>query len=319
MGDTSGNSAAARPRIAVAAGCLINAAGEVLIAQRPAGKIAAGQWEFPGGKIEPGESARDALTRELHEELGVTVRAAQPLIRVVHDYSDRTVMLDCWRITAWDGEPQSREQQAFAWVAPQRIDDYPILAADGPIIAALRLPAQYVFTPPDIDAAALLARVPALPHGALLRLRLPLLNDADYRVLARDVISAGGARALRVIVDREPELAVQLGAAGWHANTKALAALTARPRDVSLCLASAHSFAELQRAASLGFDAAVLGAVRATASHPGEAGLGVAQASVWTQRANLPVYWLGGMVPSDIDEVQQQYAQGIAAIGAYWR
>ncbi|WP_028080057.1 Nudix family hydrolase [Solimonas soli] len=307
-----------RPRIAVAAGCLVNAAGEVLIAQRPEGKIAAGQWEFPGGKIEAGESPRAALLRELHEELGVTVREARPLIKVVHDYSDRTVELDCWRITAWGGEAQGRERQALAWVAPARIKDYPILAADGPIVAALRLPAHYVFTPPDIDADALLARLPRLPHGALLRLRLPALRDGDYRALAAAVIAAARPLGLRVIVDREPEMAARIGASGWHATTTVLATLPARPAGPALCLASAHTPDELRRAAALGFDAAVLGAVRPTASHAGAAGLGEAQAAHWTQRANLPVYWLGGMGPDDLHAVQQRYAQGIAAISAYW-
>ncbi|MFT4045490.1 MAG: Nudix family hydrolase [Solimonas sp.] len=309
----------ARPRIAVAAGCLVNAAGEVLIAQRPEGKIAAGQWEFPGGKIEPGESAREALARELNEELGVAVREAQPLIRIVHDYSDRTVELDCWRVTAWDGAPQSRERQAFAWVSPARIDEYPILAADGPIIAALRLPAHYVFTPPQISVTALLAGLPALPRGALLRLRLPTLTDAAYRAVAAEVVAAAVAPALRVIVDRDPALVGQVGAAGWHANAAALAAVSARPAGLPLCFASAHTLDELRRAAALGFDAAVLGTVRPSASHPGEPGLGTARAAAWTQQAGLPVYWLGGMVPADVDETRRHYAQGVAAIRAYWR
>jgi len=307
-----------RPRIAVAAGCLVNAAGEVLIAQRPEGKIAAGQWEFPGGKIERGETAREALVRELHEELGVTVRQARPLIKVVHDYSDRTVELDCWQISAWDGAPQGREQQAFAWVRPERITDYPILAADGPIIAALRLPAHYVFTPPDITPAALLAGLAHLPRGALLRLRLPALGAADYRALAADVIAAGAAQDLRVLLDRDPELVIALGAAGWHATSTALQTLKARPEGLALCLASAHTREELRRAADLGFDAAVLGSVRPTASHPGQPGLGEAQAEGLTQGANLPVYWLGGMAPDDVAAVQQRYAQGVAAIRAYW-
>ncbi|MGH8541632.1 MAG: NUDIX domain-containing protein, partial [Stenotrophobium sp.] len=116
-----------KPVIPVAAGCMVNAAGEVLIAQRPDGKIAAGLWEFPGGKIEPGESAHGALVRELHEELGVTVRAARPLIRIAHEYSDRSVILDTWLVSGFDGEPHARENQALAWVLPSRLSDYPLL------------------------------------------------------------------------------------------------------------------------------------------------------------------------------------------------
>src|SRR3546814_5314419 len=124
--------------------------GRVLIAQRPVGKIAAGQWEFPGGKIETGESAHDALVRELREEIGIEVRDARPLICITHDYRDRRVRLDCWKIKRWDGEPAGREAQALAWVRPQAINDYPILAADAPIITALNLPDDYVFTAADM-------------------------------------------------------------------------------------------------------------------------------------------------------------------------
>lgn len=307
---------AQRPRIAVAAGCLVDGAGRVLIAQRPHGKIAAGQWEFPGGKIEAGETARAALVRELEEELGVTVRVARPLIKVVHAYRERTVELDCWLASAWSGEPQGREQQAFAWVRLDEIDGYPILAADAPILSALRLPAHYVFTPPDIGAEALLARLPQLPRGALLRLRLPALDDVAYAALAARVLVAAGG-ALRVVLDRDPEMVGRLGAAGWHADSGRLAALPSRPA-VPLCLASAHSPAELTRARELGFDAAVLGPVRPTPTHPDASGLGEATAAAWTQAANLPVYWLGGLGPGDLDAVQAHYAQGVAAIRAYW-
>lgn len=310
---------AQRPRIAVAAGCLVDGDGRVLIAQRPHGKIAAGQWEFPGGKIEAGETARAALVRELEEELGVTVRVARPLIKVVHAYRERTVELDCWLASAWDGDPQGREQQAFAWVRLDEIDDYPILAADGPILSALRLPAHYVFTPPDIGEAALLARLPQLPRCALLRLRLPALDDAAYAALAGRVLAAAdkAGTALRVVLDRDPDMVGRLGAAGWHADSGRLAALSTRPAG-PLCLASAHSPAELARARELGFDAAVLGPVRSTPTHPAAGGLGELTAAAWTQAANLPVYWLGGLGPRDLDTVQAHYAQGVAAIRAYW-
>ncbi|HET8881164.1 MAG TPA: Nudix family hydrolase [Solimonas sp.] len=310
MGDSS------RPRIAVAAGCLVNTAGEVLIAQRPEGKIAAGQWEFPGGKIEPGESPREALARELHEELGIDVRDARPLIKVVHDYSDRSVELDCWRVTDWSGMPQGRERQALAWVRPEAIADYPILAADAPILSALRLPGEYVFTPPSATAASLQAALPSLPHGALLRLRLPTLDDETYARLAARIVPDAQACGLRVILDRSPQMVRALHADGWHANGAQLRALRARP-ELPLCVASVHDADELRRARELGFDAAVLGTVAGSASHPGGVTLGVAEAARLTQRANLPVYWIGGLRRSDLTLVQSHYAQGIAAIRAY--
>jgi 8-oxo-dGTP diphosphatase len=106
---------AALPLIDVACGVLVDADGQVLMAQRPPGKIAAGHWEFPGGKIEPGETTLAALSRELREELGVEVLAAEPLIDFVHRYRDRRVRLRTYRVTAYRGQPQGQEAQTLAW------------------------------------------------------------------------------------------------------------------------------------------------------------------------------------------------------------
>ena len=123
--------------VEVVAGALFDADGRVLIAQRPPGKVLAGRWEFPGGKLNDGEAAFDGLVRELGEELGVTVHAAERLIRYPHAYRDRTVWLDLWTVSAWSGEPQGLDGQAFKWVAPARLHEEDILEADRPMIEAL--------------------------------------------------------------------------------------------------------------------------------------------------------------------------------------
>jgi len=128
--------------VEVVAGALFDADGRVLIAQRPPGKALAGRWEFPGGKLHEGEAAYDGLVRELGEELGVAVHAAERLVRYAHAYPDRTVWLDLWAVSAWSGEPQGLDGQAFKWVAPARLHEEDILEADRPMIEALvRIPA----------------------------------------------------------------------------------------------------------------------------------------------------------------------------------
>ena len=122
------------------AGVLSDATGRVLVAQRPVGKHLAGRWEFPGGKLAKGEAPLAGLKRELIEELGLTLLAAEPLIRLHHDYHDRRVLLDVWRVTEWSGTPQSLDGQAFKWVAPDDLPAIDLLEADRPIITALRLP-----------------------------------------------------------------------------------------------------------------------------------------------------------------------------------
>jgi len=123
--------------IEVVAGALYDAAGRVLIAQRPPGKALAGRWEFPGGKLHAGESPYGALVRELHEELGVEVFAAERLMRYPHECPDRVVWLDMWIVTEWRGEPRSLDGQALKWVEPSRLDEEDILEADQPIVAEL--------------------------------------------------------------------------------------------------------------------------------------------------------------------------------------
>ena len=125
-------------RLGVAVGILMDGRGRVLVNQRPPGSHMAGYWEFPGGKIAPGEDGWQALVRELDEELGVTARYGHPLLTLSHRYPDRTVELDVWRVTEYRGVPQPREGQQLRWCAPRGLDDLKLLPADGPIVAALR-------------------------------------------------------------------------------------------------------------------------------------------------------------------------------------
>ena len=123
--------------IEVVAGGLFDPAGRVLIAQRPAGKPLAGRWEFPGGKLLPGEEPFAGLVRELREELGIEVRAAKRLLRYSYSYPERSVWLDMWLVTEWSGEVHPHDGQALAWVEPSRLSEHDILEADAPIVEAL--------------------------------------------------------------------------------------------------------------------------------------------------------------------------------------
>ena len=128
----------ARASIVVVAAALFDHDGRVLIAQRPRGKPLAGRWEFPGGKVDAGESERQALVRELREELGIEVRAARPFMRLTHAYAERDVQLALWIVERFSGAPRSLDAQAPKWVAPARLGSEDILEADQPFIAALR-------------------------------------------------------------------------------------------------------------------------------------------------------------------------------------
>jgi 8-oxo-dGTP diphosphatase len=124
----------------VSAVALIDADGRVLLAQRPPGKSLAGLWEFPGGKVEPGETPEVALIRELHEELGIDTWASclAPLTFASHTYPDFHLLMPLFACRRWQGTPQAREGQVLAWVRADALKDYPMPPADIPLIPILR-------------------------------------------------------------------------------------------------------------------------------------------------------------------------------------
>jgi 8-oxo-dGTP diphosphatase len=126
------------PTIRVVAAALYDSQGRVLITERPPGKHLAGRWEFPGGKINAGETEEQALRRELAEELGVALRRARPLLRLSHDYDDRRIDISLWVVEEFCGEPAGLDGQDLKWVSPAALDEEDMLEADVPFIAALQ-------------------------------------------------------------------------------------------------------------------------------------------------------------------------------------
>jgi len=133
-------SEAARNILLVAACALIDADGRILLAQRPEGKSLAGLWEFPGGKVEPGETPEASLVRELHEELGITTKVAclAPLTFASHTYEKFHLLMPLYVCRRYEGIPHGKEGQALKWVKPQALRDYPMPPADEPLIPMLQ-------------------------------------------------------------------------------------------------------------------------------------------------------------------------------------
>jgi 8-oxo-dGTP diphosphatase len=133
----AGDSGQSPQRIEVVVGIVRDSAGRVLVNQRRPDTHLAGLWEFPGGKRHAREGRQAALARELHEELGIEVVMAEPLLTLHHDYPDRRVHLDVWSVLEYSGEPRSREDQAIAWVYPEALSSLELLPADAPIVGKL--------------------------------------------------------------------------------------------------------------------------------------------------------------------------------------
>jgi mutator protein MutT len=162
---------------------VIDSGERVLIAQRPAGKHLAGSWEFPGGKLKPGEERQAGLARELLEEIGITIARPRPLMRIRHSYSYGEVLLDIWVVRSYSGQPQGLDAQALRWCTPEELATADLLPADRPIVAALRLPAimTRASTPYyRIDEAA----VERVDESGDSRLSGVLCSDADQALAA---------------------------------------------------------------------------------------------------------------------------------------
>ncbi len=179
--------------------------GSFLLAQRPAGKIYAGWWEFPGGKVEAGEPADAALARELHEELGIEVRTAYPWITRKHVYEHATVLLKFFRVVEWRGEPQPRERQAFVW---QRIDEpvaEPMLPANAPVLAALALPHEYAVTDAEkFGAGEMLSKVRIRLEQGLKLIQVRDKNLPNREKFAREAIDLAHRHGAKVLVNGGP-------------------------------------------------------------------------------------------------------------------
>ena len=311
-----------REAIHVTAAALTDGAGRVLISRRPDGVHQGGLWEFPGGKVEPKETPLVALARELDEELGITLRHARPLIQVRHEYGDRTIWLDVWRVESWSGEPRGREGQAIRWAPPKSLDRSLFPAADGPIITALMLPPVYLITPePGDDRQGFLKTLASCVRSGvrLVQLRAKRLEPHPYRALARQALALCEDRGATLLLNTDPDLAIDLGAHGVHLTGKRLLRHSCRPLDNERWVAaSCHDERELAHACRIGVDFVVLSPVRFTTSHPVSRPLGWARFQALVGDATVPVYALGGMDTGDLLTAWAHGGQGVACISALW-
>ncbi len=294
--------------------------GSFLLAQRPAGKVYAGYWEFPGGKVEPGEPLAEALARELHEELGIDVERAYPWIVRTYAYAHAHVRLNFFRVRAWRGEAHGKEAQGLAWQRVSALAVAPLLPANGPILRALELPFEYAITHAgEIGADAQLSLLDeALQRGLrLIQVREKDMPAAALERFAAAVIAKARPYGAKVLINSDIDLARRLGAAGVHLAAGQLADLERRP-ELDWCAASCHDAAELARAAELDVDFAVLGPVQATPTHPDAQPLGWGGFGALALGSTLPVYALGGVRRADLETAWRSGAHGIAMIRGSW-
>lgn len=310
--------------VVVVAGVIADTRGRILLARRTRGRDLAGLWEFPGGKLEPGETPQQALQRELQEELGIDARIGEALICVPQQYPHKRIRLDVHRVAGWNGPVKALDGQALAWVPPHRLRSYAMPPADRPVVAALLDPDRYLVTPTPAaggaDDGAWLAGLQQAVQGGIRRiqLRAPGIDSLRWQRLLRQAIDQNPHHDAHWLVNGDAAAARALGI-GLHLPARQLLALSARPLQPGQPVAaSCHSVEELRHAAAIGCDWAVVGPVQATASHPDVAGIGWTAFEILREQVDLPIYAIGGMTPDAIGIARSHGAQGIAAIRGLW-
>ncbi|CAM5203031.1 Nudix family hydrolase [Oligella ureolytica] len=317
-----------KPFLDVAVGVIINAEGEILLAQRPVDKSWSGWWEFPGGKIESGETAKEALLRELKEELDILVTTATPWVTFDYEYPKTKVRLAFFLVNAWEGTPKGMEQQNLAWTHPEKASELgELLPASLPPLKWLSLSPRYAITPEfnaDTDAAALSTYVDnAIAKGATL-FQFRQTNwpkgpaDKELKTLFEKLLELCHQRGAKLLINsRHPRNWWPL-ADGVQLRSADAIQLEERPIPADKLLAiSTHHLADILYAQILDADFIVLGHVKNTISHPGEDPLGWEAFEAIAKEARRPVYAIGGLSPMILQIARQHHAHGVTGISAF--
>ena len=297
--------------VQVAAGVVIDADGRVLVALRDVRAHQGGLWEFPGGKVKRGETALQALGRELREEVGIEVRRCFPFKRVYHRYPDKSVSLDVWRVTEWGGTARGCEGQAVKWVMPDELQAADMPAANGTVLRALQLP-RYMAITPQVDSIDGLVGLLEHYHTRgvrLLQLRQHHLGAQEYAWWWEKARGYCEGRGMRLLMNQPLEVLEEMRPEYCHLNSRALMGLRARPDfGGGLLSASCHSREELKRAEEIGVDLVLLSPID---------GMGWERFEELAAAVSLPVYALGGVGPDDWPRVYQHSGVGLAGIRAF--
>lgn len=301
-------------RIEVAAAIVRDSSGRVLLSKRPEHKHQGGCWEFPGGKLERGETPARALVRELKEELDIEVSSCLPFMTIEHAYPELTVRLHFREVSAWKGEPRGMEGQPLDWFEPASLSSLDFPTANRPVVTALALPDCFAILPESFSGGDPADLLQALPAGAGLYLRG--LEKQPDRLLA--LARACEEQRVPIMVRNDASLAAAARARVLHFSGDRLAR-GGVPSFNGFRSAAVHDRKEMELAVAAGLDMAFLSPVSRTGSHPGVAPLGWEGFSAIARGKPLAVYALGGVAPADLVRAREAGARGVAGIRAFFK
>ncbi len=302
----------------IAVAVIKNMQQQVLISKRKNNVHQGGLWEFPGGKIEAGESVFSALKRELFEELGISITAATPLIKIKHHYQDLSVLLDVWQINDFSGIAYGKEGQKIKWslINKLSITDFPV--ANKTIITAVQLPSYYAILD-DSNEVALFAKLEKILNKQTQLIQLRLKNSTAQQIeqFLMQAIPLCKKHQVELLINSGVSNAQQIKIDGLHLTSSDLMALKKRPMIKGWLAASCHNLSQLQHAENIGVDFAVLAPVLPTKTHPNAKTLGWQMFLELLEKINIPVFALGGVTRSDVEKVRFLGGQGISGIKTF--
>lgn len=299
--------------------------GKILITKRPDTVDQGGLWEFPGGKVESNENVKQALKRELYEEVGINILEMTPLIKIRHDYSDKLVLLDVFNINKHTEEAYGKEGQQLKWVNLRDLSGFDFPDANYPIIDAIILPDKYMITGQFNNDSDFLKKLQkAISNGIkLIQLRAHQLEVNDYLKLSKKTFEICHKNNVKLMLNTSIKNYIEHDAHnfshGLHLTSNELKKYS---NDLSnkqvLVAASIHNEKELILAQQKRLKFAVLSPVNKTSSHPDVIPVGWNFFKQMTNKAIIPVYALGGMQLTDLQKAKELGGQGISAIGLFW-
>lgn len=306
-------------RIHVAVGVICQG-DEVLIAQRVGDRFLTDLWEFPGGKVEAGETSYQGLQRELLEELNIKVTAATPLITVPFEYPDRSVLLDVWLVSAFDGSPRGNEGQPVQWTDKNKLRGIDFPEANRVIIDALLLPRKLAVSAQAKDMREYFERIEQLKTKGAEGLLIRSLPETEPDCLDQVLDKLSELQLAAIVHNNVIGLvgSIERDISALHLDSRMLLEIKERPPAYRYVGASCHSIEELQKAQQLGLSYALLSPVLPTASHPGQPQLGWQGFGDLVAQMQIPIYALGGVSHNDFSMAVGLGAQGVCCLRDYW-
>ena len=317
----------------VAVAVIVNENDEICISLRQKDAHQGGLWEFPGGKIEPGETVEAALKREIKEELDLDIEASRPLIRISHDYADKSVCLQVHKVLSYKGMASGLEGQQVRWLPLAKLSGYNFPEANKAIIKALSLPDKYCITGQFHDDRDFSEKLTAALVSGIRLVQLRLKQDDSTDIvraekiikLAADISTQYDARLMlnlpQCFLEQVDLTTVPLN--GFHLDSRNLKNFASGSMPTSmrsgLLSASCHDRDELELAIKLKADFVVLSPVQKTASHPELPAMGWKKFARLIEGISIPVYALGGVSEHDLETAWHHGAQGVSAIRAFWK